>query len=79
MTRSDRDSIIYSLVGLVLIFGTLMLLSWVSCHAKWSDFGYPVKYAPFAGCRLQLTDGRWVPAASVRELDLPAPAAKGGK
>ena len=38
-----------------------------TCHAKWGD-AFETRWAMFSGCQIKLTDGRWIPADSYREL-----------
>lgn len=60
---------------IALVIGSLIVsllitagASYMECHGKWDDSGKPVKWALFAGCRLQMSDGYWMPAANYREI-----------
>lgn len=56
------------------------LISWaaaaISCSSKWEDSGLMSKYSIFAGCRVQMPDGRWLPAERVREIEITPKAEK---
>ncbi len=34
------------------------------CVARWKDSGYAVDYSHLGGCRIRLSDGRWLPEAA---------------
>lgn len=58
-------------VLLAVIFALLCALAWVSstaCSAKWINSGMRSEWTPFAGCRIQTPDGKWIPAESYREM-----------
>ena len=46
---------------LVLLFPLIHWSKAVACESKWADSGHESQYAIFAGCRVQLEDGTWVP------------------
>lgn len=56
---------------LILAVGGLAGMLWldaVKCRAQWGQSGMQVEWQLFAGCLVQTADGRWIPAASYREL-----------
>ncbi len=60
------------LAGAILaaIFGALVgltcLAASASCSMKWRYSGMATKYRPVAGCLLETSPGRWMPASSYR-------------
>ena len=63
------------LIGFVVIVGVfcLMMLGviWVAdaeCEARWKNSGMKSDFTLFGGCRVQRTDGTWVPASAIRDL-----------
>lgn len=63
------------LIGFVAGVGafSLMLLgaTWLAdmgCEARWRDSGMNSDYTLISGCRVQRTDGTWVPASTIRDL-----------
>ena len=62
-------------IGFVAVVGAvcLMLLGaiWladVGCEARWRDSGMKSDYTLLSGCRVQRTDGTWVPSSAIRDL-----------
>lgn len=37
------------------------------CEARWKDSGLSPSYTLLSGCRIQLANGNWIPAANYRE------------
>ena len=63
------------LIGFVVIVGVfcLMMLGviWVAdagCEARWKNSGMKSDFTLSGGCRVQRTDGTWVPASTIRDL-----------
>lgn len=57
-----------AVVFLALIIGGSYWAGSVKCSRQWEGSGFPSEYRAFQGCRIQLKDGRWIPAANYREL-----------
>lgn len=62
-------------IGFVAVVGafSLMLLGviWLAdmgCEARWKDSGMNSDYTLISGCRVQRTDGTWVPDSAIRDL-----------
>lgn len=66
----DKSTIAFIFAVLVTIFGMFNIavaMSKLECEAHWADSGFSVKHSAFGGCRIQLKDGTWIPAANYRE------------
>lgn len=44
----------------------------VRCQAQWARSGLHTEFGIFQGCLVRLPDGRWIPAETLRESDLPS-------
>mgnify|MGYP007071620223 CR=1 FL=1 len=59
-------------VTIVVVFSLFMLgviwLADVGCEARWKDSGMKSNYSLTGGCRVQRTDGTWVPESAIRDL-----------
>ena len=59
-------------VATVVVFCLMMAgaiwLADVGCEARWKDSGMKSNYSLAGGCRVQRTDGTWVPATAIRDL-----------
>lgn len=65
------DNVAFVSVLVFVVLGMLTILWWANsfrCHAKWDQSGMNVEYALFSGCRVQQSDGRWIPAENYRSL-----------
>lgn len=54
-----------------VIVALLCALAWVNsttCSKKWGQSGLRSNWTLFAGCRLRMPDGKWIPAESYREI-----------
>lgn len=60
--------LIAPLIAIALILAGVNKLSQYSCFASWEDSGMPVKYSFMGGCKIQLTDGKWIPEDRYREI-----------
>ena len=74
----QRGSVdLWATLVMAIIIG---LIAWaaaaISCSSKWEDSGLKSKYSIFSGCRVQTPDGRWLPAESVREIEITPKSAK---
>lgn len=47
-----------------------------SCESKWQESHMEARWEFFAGCRVRLPDGRWVPTENVRDIDIHAKETK---
>lgn len=64
------------MVGPVLIFTLIMavlffisfLAARAACDRQWEGSGMKSEYRILQGCRIQLKDGRWIPADNYREI-----------
>ena len=52
-----------------LLFGAIKL-SEVSCHAQWEQSGLQADWGIVKGCVVKTPSGRWLPADSLRDMDL---------
>lgn len=59
--------ILFVLAALSGAFNLTVMLSRAVCEAQWADSGFNVRHTAFSGCRIQLKDGTWIPAANYRE------------
>lgn len=67
------------LIYLAYIAGILAIAGAISafqCGAQWSGSGMTSKWGIGSGCRVQVPDGRWLPADRVREIEITPRAAK---
>jgi hypothetical protein len=69
--RSDDELTVFASVLMVFIvlaatWGGYSFASY-ACTAKWEGSGMKTNYGVLSGCRVQLKDGRWMPATNVRE------------
>ena len=59
-------------VTIVVVFCLIMTgaiwLADAGCEARWKDSGMNSYYTLISGCRVQRTDGTWVPASAIRDL-----------
>ncbi len=59
-------------VTILVVFILMMLgVIWVAdagCEARWKNSGMKSDFTLFGGCRVQRTDGTWVPASAIRDL-----------
>ena len=59
-------------VAIVVVFCLMMLgVIWVAdagCEARWKNSGMKADYSLLGWCRVQRTDGTWVPASATRDL-----------
>ena len=58
----------------VVAVSSLMMLgaSWLAdmgCEARWRDSGINSDYTLISGCRVQRTDGTWIPDSAIRNLE----------
>ena len=66
----DKTFIAFIFAVLATIFGIFNIavaLSKLACEVRWADSGFSVKHSAFGGCRIQLKDGTWIPAANYRD------------
>jgi hypothetical protein len=56
----------------VLIFlasvGLFVLFAAMHCQAQWRGSGFECRFDVIGGCQIRTKDGKWIPAASYREL-----------
>ena len=63
-----------TLVGIIfaMIFVAFTAIAyWLgsfSCHNRWEDSSFPVRFELFKGCQIQTKDG-WIPADKFRSVD----------
>lgn len=58
-------------IGIALALGiAVYFIEAKACSSKWEGSGMESKYALFAGCRVRMPDGRWLPAENLRDIDL---------
>ena len=73
MKKFQRGEAIIELMFMVVGFIILMAIGhvWgkVQCYSRWSDSGMTVDHAVFSGCRLEVEEGKWIPADRFREVD----------
>lgn len=59
-------------VTIVVVFCLIMTgaiwLADAGCEARWKNRGMKSDFTLFGGCRVQRTDGTWVPASAIRDL-----------
>jgi hypothetical protein len=64
--------VVIGFVAVVAVSSLMMLgASWLAdmgCEARWRDSGIKSNYSLTGGCRVQRTDGTWVPASTIRDL-----------
>jgi len=64
--------VVIGFVAVVAVSSLMMLgASWLAdmgCEARWRDSGMKSNYSLTGGCRVQRTDGTWVPASTIRDL-----------
>jgi len=64
--------VVIGFVAVVAVFSLMMLgATWLAdmgCEARWKDSGMNSDYTLISGCRVQRTDGTWVPASAIRDL-----------
>ena len=72
---SNKEVLLFLGVGLIIFFGVVLILSLLMvyfntaiCESRWSGSGFNTQYTHYGGCRIQLEDGRWIPANNYREI-----------
>jgi len=71
MNSTDKEALISVGIGAVffaLLLGGIYWASDVKCQRQWQGSGMQSEYRAFQGCRIKLSDGRWIPAQNYREL-----------
>lgn len=66
-----RDSALELWLMLLFIAVLLCVLAWVDstkCTEMWAGSGMRSEWKVFAGCRLRMPDGKWIPAKNYREV-----------
>lgn len=66
--------LVFTLV-LTLGFQIVSAVEGISCRSRWDGSGMQTQYTLMGGCRVQMSDGRWLPEDRVRDISL-APASK---
>ena len=64
--------VVIGFVAVVAVSSLMMLgASWLAdmgCEARWKDSGMNSYYTLISGCRVQRTDGTWIPDSAIRDL-----------
>lgn len=63
------EVVVSGIMLLVICLGMLAMMKW-ECTSKWEQSGLPVQWGPIKGCLVQVPTGRWLPAETIRELDI---------
>jgi hypothetical protein len=65
--------VVIGFVAVVAVSSLMMLgASWLAdmgCEARWRDSGINSDYTLISGCRVQRTDGTWIPDSAIRNLE----------
>ena len=65
------DNIVWLLAVLFVgLFVGIFQLSKANCYSSWEYSGLNVDWGPLKGCIVQTPNGRWLPADSLRDMDL---------
>lgn len=69
--RGEGGIAVITILGTLAIIAGLFLMDKVACHSRWEKSGaLSVSWGPAKGCMVEVSKGRWLPADSIRELDL---------
>lgn len=71
MNDDQKASLLVTAIFTVVIALLVLGIYWgkkYQCERLWEGSGMKSEYRAFQGCRIQLKDGRWIPAANYREL-----------
>lgn len=55
-------------LGIMGLVGSVV--SRAECLSRWEGYAGGVSWGPLAGCRVEVTPGRWVPTSAIRDLDV---------
>lgn len=65
---TSQVGVLWAAISTILMCFLLGTFSAARCYFKWEDSGYESKWRPFAGCRVKLSNGQWIPADAVRDI-----------
>ena len=67
MRAIGNEIVIVVCLILIMMVGAFWIND-LDCDVQWKDSGMNSDYTLISGCRVQRTDGTWVPASAIRDL-----------
>lgn len=61
---------LFNVIIIVGGFLSYIIINQKSCTESWKDSGLSSKWEFFSGCRVKIPSGKWLPASSIREVDV---------
>lgn len=67
MLKDLCGAICIGFIFIIAVFTGSNKLQEASCREQWKD-AFPYKYNFIGGCKIQIPDGKWIPAENYREV-----------